>query len=103
VTWRFVALLFAWRFRRAEHWYDVVSLRRHLWKILGWTLAAAAGLLGFLTVVTWGGSGHPPAIAYVMALAVLAAIGFGLMVCFLLSSYAGQALASRRSQGIEPN
>ena len=93
----------AWRFRRAEHWYDVVSLRRKLWKIFGWSFAAVAGLLGFLTVVTWGGSGHPPAIAYVMVLAVLAGIGFGLVACFLLASYAGQALAGRRSQGTGPN
>ena len=32
-----------------------------------------------------------------MVVAVLAAIGFGLMACFLLSSYAGQALARRRN------
>ena len=69
-----------------------MSLRRHLWKIFGWAFAAVAALLGFLAVVTWGGSGHPPAIAYVMVLAVLAAIGFGLVACFLLSSYLAQAL-----------
>ena len=92
-----------WRFRRAKQWHDVVSLRRTLWKIFGWTFAAVAGLLGLLAVVTWGGSGHPPAIAYVMVLAVLAGIGFGLVACFLLSSYAAQALAGRRRQGIEPN
>lgn len=88
----------AWRFRAAEHWYDVVTLRRRLWKIFGWSFAAAAALLALLAVLTWGGSGHPPAIAYVMVLAVLAGIGFGLVACFLLASYAGQALAGRRSQ-----
>ena len=91
------------RFRRAEHLHDVVSLRRRLWKIFGWSLAAVAGLLALLAAVTWGGSGHPPAIAYVMVLAVLAGIGFGLVACFLLASYAGQELAGRGSQGTGPN
>jgi hypothetical protein len=106
-----LALLFAlagtafWarRFGRAEHPQDVVSLRRRLWRVFGWSVAAVAALLGFLTVITWGGSGHPPAIAYVMVLAVLAGIGFGLVACFLLASYAGQALAGRRRQGAGPN
>jgi hypothetical protein len=78
-------------FARAEHPYDVVSLRRRLWRIFAWAFGAVAALLGLLTAVTWGGSGHPPAIAYVMALAVLAAIGFGLVACFLLASYLAQA------------
>ena len=80
------------RFARAENPYDVVSLRRHLWRVFGWAFAAVAALLGFLAVITWGGSGHPPAIAYVMVLGVLAAIAFGLVACFLLSSYLAQAL-----------
>ena len=92
-----------WRFRRAEHSQDVVSLRRRLWRIYAWTFAAVAGLLGLLAAVTWGGSGHPPAIAYVMVLAILAGIGFGLIACFLVASYAAQALAGRRSHGIGPN
>ncbi len=80
------------RFRRAEHWHDVISLRRSLWKIFAWAFAVTGGLLGLLAAVTWGGSGHPPAIAYVMVLGVFAGIGFGLVACFLLSSYLAQAL-----------
>jgi hypothetical protein len=83
----------AWRFRRAEHWYDVVSLRRRLWKIFAWAFAVVAALLGFLAVTTWGGKGHPPAIVFVIGLAVLAGIGFALIACFLLSSHLAQALA----------
>ena len=79
-------------FARADHWYDVVSLRRRLWRHFAWAFAAVAAFLGLLAAVTWGGSGHPPAIFYVMALAGLAGVGFGLVACFLLSSYAAQAL-----------
>ena len=82
----------AWRFRRAEHWYDVVSLRRSLWKIFFWTFAVVAGLFGALAALSWNSPGHPPAIVFVIALAGLAAVGFGLVACFLLSSYLAQAL-----------
>jgi hypothetical protein len=84
------------RFARAEDPQDVARVRRRLWRLYAWALAAVATLLGLLTVATWGGSGHPPAIAYVMVLAVLAAIAFGLAACFLLLSYVGQLLARRR-------
>jgi len=85
------------RFARAEHPYDVVSARRRLWRLFGWAFGATALLLGLLAVLTWGGSGHPPAIVYVMVLAVLAGAGFGLVACFLLPSYVAQAL--RRTTG----
>ena len=84
-----------WFFARAESPEDVASVRRRLWRLFAWALAAVATLLGFLTVVTWGGSGHPPAIVYVMVMAMLAAIGFGLAACFLLMSYLGQVVAGR--------
>ena len=86
-----------WFFARAEDPEDAVRVRRRLWRLFAWALAVVAAVLGLLTVVTWGGSGHPPAIAYVMVMAVLAAIAFGLAACFLLLSYAGQALAGKRS------
>jgi hypothetical protein len=82
----------AWRFRRAEHWYDVVSNRRRLWRIYAWAFGSVAAVLGFLAAITWGSPGHPPAIVFVMALAALAGVGFGLVACFLLSSYLAQAL-----------
>lgn len=84
------------RFARAEHPYDVISGRRRLWRVFAWALGGVAALLGLLAAVTWGGSGHPPAIAYVMVLAVLAAIGFGLVACFLLLSYVAQAFSRNR-------
>jgi hypothetical protein len=82
-------------FARAEHPQDAIDLRRRSWRLFARAFATVAALLGFLAVATWGGSGHPPAIAYVMALAVLAGIGFGLAACFLLASHLAQAL--RRS------
>ena len=84
------------RFARAEYPEDVVDLRRRLWRYFAWSLGAVVTVLLLLTVATWGGSGHPPAIAYVMVMAVLAAIAFGLMACFLLLSYAAQALAGKK-------
>jgi hypothetical protein len=86
----------AWRFSRAEHWYDVVTLRRQLWRIFAWAFVGAAALLGLLAAVTWGSPGHPPAIVFVIGLAGLAGIGFALIACFLLVSYASQALWARQ-------
>ncbi len=88
-----------WLFARAEDPEDAVRLRRRLWRILAWALAVVATLLGVLTVATWGGSGHPPAIVYVRVMAWLAAIAVGQATCFLLSSYAGQALSGSRIMG----
>lgn len=84
------------RFARAEHPYDVVSARRRLWRLFAWAFGGVAAMLGLLAAMTWGGSGHPPAIAYVMVLGVLAAIGFGLVACFLLLSYVAQAFTRKR-------
>ena len=85
------------RFARAEHPHDVVSDRRRLWRLFAWAFGGVAVLLGLLAALTWGGSGHPPAIAYVMVLGVVAAIGFGLVACFLLLSYVAQAFSRGRS------
>ena len=84
------------RFARAEHPYDVISGRRRLWRLFAWALGGVAGLLGLLAALTWGGSGHPPAIAYVIVMGVIAAIGFGLVACFLLLSYVAQAFSRGR-------
>jgi hypothetical protein len=84
------------RFARAEHPYDVVRHRRRLWRLFAWAFGGVAAVLGLLAAVTWGGSGHPPAIAYVMVMGVLAAIGFGLVACFLLLSYVAQAFSRNR-------
>ena len=86
----------AWRFSRAEHWYDVVTLRRQLWRIFAWAFVGTAALLGLLAAVTWGSPGHPPAIVFVVGLAGLAGIGFALIACFLLAGYASQALWARQ-------
>ncbi len=84
-----------WLFARAENPEDIAHLRRRLWRLFAWAFVAAATVLGLLAVATWGGSGHPPAIVYVMLMAMLAAIAFGLAACFLLSSYVGQALSGK--------
>ena len=85
----------AWRFARAEHWYDVVVLRRRLWRIFAWAFASVAAVLGALAALSWDSPGHPPAIVFVIALAGLAAVGFALIACFLLSSYLAQMLRRR--------
>jgi hypothetical protein len=82
----------AWRFRRAQHWYDVVSNRRRLWRIFAWAFGGVAAVLGGLAALSWDQKGHPPPIVFVIALAGLAGVGFGLVACFLLSSYLAQAL-----------
>ena len=92
-------VLWTWLFARAEDPEGIARLRRRLWRIFAWALAVVAALLGLLAAVTWGGSGHPPAIVYVMGMAMLAAIAFGLAACFLLVSYAGQALARLGKEG----
>ena len=89
-------VFWTWFFARAENPEDAARLRRRLWRYLTRAFAVVAALLGLLAVVTWGGSGHPPAIVYVMAMAVMATIAFGLAACFLLTSYVGQALTGGR-------
>jgi hypothetical protein len=92
-------VFWTWLFARAEDPENIARLRRRLWRIFAWALGVVAALLGLLAVVTWGGSGHPPAIVYVMVMAIWAAIAFGLAACFLVLSYAGEALSAvnRRS------
>ena len=84
-----------WLFARAEFPENIADLRRRLWRYFAWAFGVVAIVLGLLAVATWNGSGHPPAIVYVMVLAMWAAVAFGLVACFLLSSYAGQALSGR--------
>ena len=94
-----VGLVFwTWCFARSEYPEDIAELRRRFWRYFTWAFAAVATVLGLLAVATSGGSGHPPAIVYVMVMASLAAIVFGLMATFLLSSYLGQALSGKFKQ-----
>ena len=91
----FAGLVFwIWFFARAEDPEDAASVRRRLWRYFAWAFAAVVTVLGLLAVATWGSSGHPPAIVYVMVLAMWAAIAFGLTACFLLSSYVAQPLSA---------
>ncbi|HKU69192.1 MAG TPA: hypothetical protein VJQ51_00005, partial [Burkholderiales bacterium] len=85
-----------WLFARAEAFEGAMRIRSRLWRYFAGAFILIASVLVLLAVATRGGSGHPPAIVYVMVMAVLAGIAFALMACFLLSSYAGQALAQSR-------
>ncbi|HYG54073.1 MAG TPA: hypothetical protein VD965_02125 [Burkholderiales bacterium] len=104
----FVAILFvavllaggaAWGigFARASDPEVVLENRARLWRFQMWAAIVVTGLLVVLAIVTSIGpqSGHPPAIVYVMVLAVFAAIGFGLLACFTLASYPAQWLLRR--------
>jgi hypothetical protein len=102
----FFALLFAatalaglayWsiRFARNRGIEDFADTRPRLWRYFAMALGSVAGVLALLAALTWGGSGHPPAIVFVAVLAVWAAIGFGLVACLLLVSYPAEALVRR--------
>jgi hypothetical protein len=90
------AVFWAWRFRRAVHPYDVVSDRRRYWRVFAWAFGAVAASFGALAALSWNVPGHPPPFFFIVGFAGLAGIGFGLVACFLLSSYVIQALNRNR-------
>jgi hypothetical protein len=92
-------LFWGWLFIRATDREDVVRKRRRLWKIQLWALVAAVALLAILALITSiaGDTGHPPAIVFVMILALWAAVGFALTACFTLASYPMQLLFRERA------
>ena len=90
------------RFSRNRGIGEFADTRRRLWRYLAISLVVVGGLLALLAALTWGGSGHPPAIVYVAVLAFWAAIGFGLGASFLAASYLAQALVVRKKPGPEP-
>jgi len=90
------AVFWAWRFRRAVHPYDVVSDRRRYWRVFAWAFGAVAAVFGALAALSWNVPGHPPPFFFIVGFAGLAGIGFGLVACFLLSSYVIQALPRNR-------
>ncbi len=103
----FLAILFAatailglifWTivFAVAEARESILAWRRLLWKVQRWALAAAGVVLGALALLSLGGSGHPPAIFLVFALAAWVAIAFAVVACFTLASYAAQVLARKK-------
>ena len=104
----FVALLFsaaaifgflfwAWVHLRLEDPGTLAVHRSRLWRFQRWAWLVAGVLLGILAAVTWGSSGHPPAIVYVAVMGVFAAIGFALLACFTLTSYPVQWVLRSRS------
>jgi hypothetical protein len=86
-----------WRLSRAGGAEGVARLRRWLWRLWIWAFVAVTLVLGALAALTWGGSGHPPAIVYVLVMGVWAAGAFGLFACFLLASHVAQACSRGRS------
>lgn len=89
-------------FARATDPFDVVRLRARLWRAFARAFAATAVALGLLAALTWGGSGHPPAIAYVTIMAFWAAVAFGLLAGVLLASYPAQRMARHMRGTDEP-
>ena len=89
------------RFARNRGIGEFAETRRRLWRYFGMAFGVVAGLLALLGALSWGGSGHPPAIIYVFVMALWAVIGFGLVDCFLLASYLAQALVVRKKMGSE--
>jgi hypothetical protein len=90
-------LLWTWIYLRSEDPDALAMHRRRLWRFQRWAWLIVAVLLGILAAVSWGGSGHPPAIVYVFVLAVWAAVIFGLFAVFTLASYPVQWLLAKRS------
>lgn len=90
-------------FARAVDPFHLVRVRSGLWRLFRWSFGFVAGGLGLLAALTWGGSGHPPAIAYVWVMALASASCFGLFAGVLLASYPAQPLANRLRQPAEPS
>jgi hypothetical protein len=81
-------LAWGWLFARTGRIDDVQKLRRRAWKVQLWALLVTAAVLGALALLTAGtSSGHPPAIVYVMVIAIWCAVAFGLAALFTLASY----------------
>jgi hypothetical protein len=82
-------LFWGWLFVRASDLEEVLRKRRRLWKVLAWTLSVTVALLAVLALITSLGrdTGHPPAIVFVVILAIWCGIGFALAACFILASY----------------
>jgi hypothetical protein len=85
-----------WRYARATYLVDVSEARGRWWRRLIWTASVTAAVLLLLAVATWGGSGHPPAIAYVWVFSIFCALGFALVATFIIASYPAQWIAKRR-------
>ena len=97
------ALLWGWLFSRAASLEDVVRKRRRLWRLQFWSfggIAIALAALAVLTIIV-PGSGHPPAIVFVFALAAWCAVAFALTACFTLISYPVQLLLSTLARGAD--
>ena len=88
--------VWALAFARADP--DSVDAKRHLvWKLHLWIYGTVAALLGILALITgFGGGGHPPAIFFVLAMAVWAAVAFAMTALFTLASYPAQRLVGKR-------
>ena len=90
-------LFWTWIHRRLQDPGTLAVHRSRLWRFQRRAWLVTAVLLGILAAVTWGSSGHPPAIVYVAVMAAFAASGFGLLACFTLASYPVQWVLRRRS------
>jgi hypothetical protein len=80
-------IFWGWLFARADMIEVVLPKRRRLWRLLLWFFGGIAMVLAVLAAIVQGGSGHPPAIAYVWAMGIWCAVAFGMTACFLLASY----------------